>query len=178
MYHIESLLSGRLFLRPQLVGDRLYFISNLSGYLSLYAMDVGGSVPEPLLPPGLALQNPELLEGGLPFYVFPGLGKILVMIDRDGDENYQPQLIPLEGGYPEPAFGDRLADYRAYCLACDLERSLAYFGAEARHAQMVAGFRGNLETGALDQLGQSPWGSAPRGASADHTQVILTDEYT
>jgi hypothetical protein len=60
---IDSLLSARLFLSPQLVGDRLYFISNLSGRLSLYAMDYGGSVPEPLLPPEIALQNPELIDG-------------------------------------------------------------------------------------------------------------------
>ena len=60
---IESLLSARLFLNPQLAGDKLYFISDLAGRLSLYRMDVGGSVPEPLLPPGIALQNPELLGG-------------------------------------------------------------------------------------------------------------------
>ena len=24
------------------------------------------------------------------------------MIDHDGDENYQPFVIPLEGGFPEP----------------------------------------------------------------------------
>ena len=50
MYRIESLLSARLFLTPQLVGDRIYFLSNSSGHLSLYVMDKGGSVPEPLLP--------------------------------------------------------------------------------------------------------------------------------
>lgn len=33
---IESLLSARLFLAPQLAGGRLYYISNQSGRLSLY----------------------------------------------------------------------------------------------------------------------------------------------
>lgn len=50
MYRIESLLSARLFLNPQLVGERIFFISNLSGHMSLYRMDWGGSVPEPLIP--------------------------------------------------------------------------------------------------------------------------------
>ena len=50
MTRIEALRSARLFLAPQLVDNRLYFISNLSGQMSLYAMDEGGSVPEPLLP--------------------------------------------------------------------------------------------------------------------------------
>ena len=34
-------------------------------------MDAAGGVPEPLLPPQIALQNPELL-GGDPFFVLPG----------------------------------------------------------------------------------------------------------
>ena len=57
-------------------------------------MEYGGSVPEPLLPPGIALQNPELI-GGKSYFIFPKLGKILMMLDKDGDENYQPKLIPL-----------------------------------------------------------------------------------
>ena len=65
---IESLLSARLFLEPQLAGDRVVFISSLGGHLSLYSMDVAGSVPEPLLPPRIALQNPELV-GGYAFHV-------------------------------------------------------------------------------------------------------------
>src|SRR4051812_25941083 len=96
---IESLLSARLFLNPQLAEDRLYFVSDLAGRLSLYAMDVGGSVPEPLLPPGIALQNPELVDG-YPFYAFPELDRVVVMVDSDGDENYQPLVVPLAGGYP------------------------------------------------------------------------------
>src|SRR5262245_35128452 len=106
---IESLLSARLFLVPRVVGKRLYFYSNMSGKLSLYAMDHGGSVPEPLLPPDIALQNPHLI-GGKSYEVFPELGKILVMIDKDGDEKYQPKFVPIGGGYPTPVFGDQLAD--------------------------------------------------------------------
>src|SRR5580765_2355797 len=98
---IESLLSARLFLNPQLAGDRLFFVSDLAGRLSLYAMDVGGSVPQPLLPPGIALQNPELVGGEL-FAVLPDHDRIVIMLDKDGDENYQPHVIPLAGGFPEP----------------------------------------------------------------------------
>ena len=97
--NIESLLSARLFLVPQTAGKRAWFVSNLSGKMSLYAMDLG-DVPEPLLPPDIALQNPELV-GGHAFGVFPGLGGLLVMIDRDGDENCRPMLVPLDGGYPQ-----------------------------------------------------------------------------
>ncbi len=69
-YRIKSFLSARLHLSPQSAGERIYFVSNLSGKLSLYGMYYGGSVPEPLLPPHIAMQNPDLV-GGYSFFVFP-----------------------------------------------------------------------------------------------------------
>jgi hypothetical protein len=60
---IASLLSARLFLEPQLAQGMLYFISSLSGRLSVYAMEEDDGVPQPLLPPQIALQNPELIGG-------------------------------------------------------------------------------------------------------------------
>src|SRR5215510_12912145 len=99
-YRVESLMSARMFAVPQRADDKIFFLSNLSRHLSLYSMSYGGSVPVPLLPPHIALQNPHLLDGDLSFHVFRKLGKILVMIDRDGDENFQPMLIPVEGGFP------------------------------------------------------------------------------
>src|SRR5215211_7271936 len=117
---IESLLSARLFVNPQLANDRVYFVSDLAGRLSLYAMDAAGSVPEPLLPPGIALQNPELV-GGLPYFVLPAAGRIVVMIDHNGDENYEPLVIPLEGGFPEPLNHDAFGGRRSHLLDADLE---------------------------------------------------------
>ncbi len=178
---IESLLSARLFLSPQLAEDRLYFISNLNGRLSLYAMDFGGSIPEPLLPPNIALQNPHLMDG-YAFYVFPKLKKILVMLDHDGDENYQPMVIPIAGGYPEPAFGDAFANCRVHCAYVD---GLVYFNAESRSEQKAVAWQADLAplgagqaTGRLVKLGESKWGCEVAGVSADHTKVILTDNYT
>ena len=179
MLRIESLLSARLFIAPQLAGGRLYFLSNLSGRLSLYTMEVreGGSVPEPLLPPDIAVQNPHLMNG-YAFYVFPALGKILLMLDRDGDENYQPMLVPMTGGYPEPAFGDRLAPYRVHCLKCDPHRSLVYLNAESRSESKHEAYQGNLQTGALEKIGESVWGCYVAGVNAEHNRVTLLDGYT
>ncbi len=177
MFRIESLLSARLFLAPKLAGDRIFFISNLSGQLSLYAMDLGGSVPEPLLPPNIALQNPHLLDGNS-FYVFPKLGKILVMIDRDGDENYQPMIIPIEGGFPEPAFNDFFANYRSHLGPCDAEKNIAYLSCESRSEPMSDAFQANLATGELVKVGASRWGAAPVAANPNHDQVILADGYS
>jgi pimeloyl-ACP methyl ester carboxylesterase len=175
---LESLLAARLFLSPQLLGHRLFFLSNLGqgGHLSLYAMDAGGSVPEPLLPARMAVPNPELAEGKV-FVLFPILGKILLMLDQDGDENYQPMLIPLSGGIPEPAFGLAFDGYRVRCLESDPQRNLAYLSAESRSERMYASFQANLETGELVKLGQHVWGSYVDGVNADHTSVILVDRY-
>ena len=103
---IESLLSARLFMAAQLAEGFIYFVSDLSGRLSLYRMQwrAGGSVPEPLLPPHIALQNPHLMDGRS-FVVFPKLGRILLLLDHDGNERYQPMFIPQTGGFPEPALG-------------------------------------------------------------------------
>ena len=98
-FRIESLLAARQFVHPQVVGDRIYFISDLSGRLSLYVMDVGGSVPEPLIPPHIALPNPHHFDDAVVYRVLPHLGKILLMLDRDGDENYQAMFAPIAGGF-------------------------------------------------------------------------------
>jgi pimeloyl-ACP methyl ester carboxylesterase len=177
MARIESFLSARLFLAPRLHNYTIFFISNLSGHLSLYSMDYGGSVPEPLLPPEIALQNPELI-GGNPYFVFPKLGKILVMIDKDGDENYQPMLLPITGGYPEPAFNNYFANYRVHLGECDPKNQICYFSAESRQEQMNETYRGDLQTGQLLKLAQSQWGAYPDSHNKDHSKVTLMDGYS
>jgi pimeloyl-ACP methyl ester carboxylesterase len=173
---IESLLAARLFVEPQLAGDRLYFVSNLSGHLSLYRMDVAGGVPEPLLPPQIALQNPELVGGHL-FHVVPILGQIVVMIDRDGDENYEPFLIPLAGGFPEPLAPD-FEGRRSHLTELDPKTGTAYFAAESREESMIFALRADLETRTVETLGQSPYGAFPAAWSPDHSRVVLSDGYT
>lgn len=177
MYRIESLLSARLFLAPQMFADRIYFISNLSGRMSLYAMDAGGSVPEPLLPPNIALQNPDLL-GGHAFQVYPGLKKILVMLDHDGDENYLPMLIPLEGGFPEPVFAEQFSNHRVHLGLTMPEEGIAYFSSESRESALQTSFRANLVSGELVQLAQSEYGAFPAAVSYDHRRIVITDGYT
>lgn len=177
MYRIEALLSGRMFVSPQTVGDRIFFLSNLSGHLSLYAMRYGGSVPEPLLPANIALQNPHLI-GGLSFFVFPKINKILVMIDQDGDENYLPMLIPLEGGFPEHALEGFFQGTRCHLGDCDVNSSIFYLSAESRTEQASTGYRCNLATGQVTPLATSEWGAYPAAHSKDHKRVVLSDGYT
>lgn len=176
-FRIESLLSARLFLSPQLVGNRIFFISDLSGRLSLYAMDRGGSVPEPLLPPDIALQNPTLM-GGVPFYVFPKLKKILVMIDRDGDENYQPCFIPIDGGIPEPVFGDDFKDQQVHCSNCDNEKNIAYFQVDPRTSPVHKTYKVDLAKRKLEDLGESLYGNWVDGVNKEHSKFVLVDGYT
>ncbi len=176
MYQIESLLSARLFLSPQVVRDRIYFISNLSGKLSLYSMRFGGSIPEPLLPPHIALQNPHLT--GNPYRVFPELGKILVMLDNDGDENYQPMLIPTSGGFPEPAFNNFFKPFRVHLGECKVESSLVLLNSESRTESKQYAYLGNLKTGELTLLAESTWGAYPDGSNADCSKIIIAESYT
>lgn len=177
MARIDSFLSARLFFSPQLVDHRIYFISNLSGHLSLYSMAYGGSVPQPLLPPSIALQNPELIDG-YSFFVFPQISKILVMLDKDGDENYQPMLIPTSGGYPEPTFNNFFEDYRVHLGTCDSKHNICYLFAESRKEQMNESYMGKLSSGELLKLAESEWGAYVDAHNKNHTKVTIIDGYS
>ncbi|MCA9936738.1 MAG: S9 family peptidase, partial [Anaerolineales bacterium] len=176
MYRIESFLSARLFLVPQLVGNRIYFISNMNGRMSLYVMDHGGSVPEPLLPPDIALQNPHLMNGPS-FVVFPKLDKILVMIDQNGDENYQPMFIPLSGGYPEPFRADVFAGSSVTAGGEDLAQNLVYFIVQSRKEALFTAYRANLETGELINISESMYGAYPTARTKNHDQFAIIEGY-
>lgn len=174
---IESLLSARLFIEPQLADDRLFFVSNLSGHLSLYVMDASGGVPEPLLPPQIALQNPELVGGHL-FHVLPRLGQILVMIDADGDENYIPHVISIDGGFPEPLAAEVFAGGRSHLLHVDDETDTAFFTVESRDESLMTSFSVDLASRGAESLWQSPYGSYVAAWSPDHSHIVLVDGYT
>ena len=174
---IESLLSARLFVEPQLADDRITFVSNLSGHLSLYAMDASGGVPEPLLPPQMALQNPDLVGGEL-FHVLPGLGLILVMIDADGDENYVPHVIPLEGGFPEPLAAETFAGGRSHLVEVDDDAEIAFFSVESREKSAERAVRVHLPTRAAEAIWESQYGAYVAAWNPDHSRVALIDGYT
>jgi pimeloyl-ACP methyl ester carboxylesterase len=174
---IESLLSARLFVQPQLVDDRIFFVSNLSGQLSLYAMDASGGVPEPLLPPRIALQNPELVGGEL-YHVLPRIGEILVMLDSDGDENYIPHLIPTEGGFPEPVGDEVFTSGRAHLVKVDDDAGIAYFTVESREESVMTAVRVDVALRTAEPLWQSMYGAFVVAWTPDHSRVVLADGYT
>ena len=174
---IESLVSARLFVEPQLADDRITFVSNLSGHLSLYAMDASGGVPEPLLPPQMALQNPELVGGEL-FHVLPGLRLILVMIDADGDENYVPHLIPLDGGFPEPLAAEMFAGGRSHLVEVDDDAEIAFFAVESQEESVERAVRVHVPTRATEVIWESRYGAYVAAWTPDHSRVALVDGYT
>jgi pimeloyl-ACP methyl ester carboxylesterase len=176
-FPLESLLSARRLVSPQLVDDHIYFLSDMSGIISLYRMNKEGSMPEPLLPSGLALQNPHLMLGES-YVVLPKLRKILVMIDNNGDENYQPCFIPLEGGIPEPLFKDKYQKQQVACIHYDRDANIAYFYRDDRKTPNIECLRVNLRSLEQTSLGTSIYGNYCAGTSKDHSKVILIDGYT
>ncbi len=176
MYRIESLLSARLFLRPQMVDDRIYFLSNISGHNSLYVMDYGGSVPEPLLPPQIVLQNPHLIGGGS-FAVFSNLDQILVMIDQDGDENYLPMEVPIIGGFPEPAFHNFFENTRCHLGQVDAEKNLCVIMAESREEGVMTTYLCHFDTGEVEEIYASPYGAFPAIVNEDYSRMVLVEGY-
>ena len=140
-------------------------------------MDATGGVPEPLLPPQMALQNPELVGGEL-FHVLPALGQILVMIDANGDENYVPHVIPLDGGFPEPLADEPFSGGRSHLVHVDDDAEIAYFAVESREEASITAVRVHLPTRATEELWQSSYGAMVAAWTPDHSRVVLVDGYT
>jgi len=176
MFKIEALLSARLFLCPVLVDGRIYFLSNLSGHQSLYVMDHGGSVPEPLLPPDIVLQNPHLI-GGKSFAVFKDLGKIIVMIDQDGDENYLPMEIPITGGFPIPAFENFFANTRCHLGGVDASKNRCIISAESREEGILRTYLCHLDSNEVEEIFASPYGGYPVAINEDYSRLVLVEGY-
>jgi pimeloyl-ACP methyl ester carboxylesterase len=173
---VESLLAAKLYLSPQIAGDRLYFISNRTGHMSLFAMPLAGGEAVQLVPEDLALPSPKLL-GAEPFSVLSDLGKILLTIDDHGDENYQPYFIPIEGGTPEPVWGDRFAGQQVFSFA-DRTDQRAILVVSPRTDPNYASFLADLTTRELTGLGTSPYGNFPIGRNESWDQIAVVDGYT
>jgi pimeloyl-ACP methyl ester carboxylesterase len=175
-YRIEHLLSAPLFLSPQLAGDRIFFVSNLSGRLSLWAMDADGSVPEPLLPPDVALLTPELIVGEA-FVALPDLGVIVVMIDRDGNELQQPCVIPIDGGDPEPLFGDRFAGQQVALIELGQDGGGSIV-VDPRVRPELEAYGIDVASRSLVPLGSSRYGNLTIGHDQDRSRYAIIDQYT
>lgn len=175
MVAVESLLAARLFLSPQLVGDQIYFISNLSGRLSLYRMPLAGGVPEPLLLPNIALQNPDLV-GGYSYAIFPTLDTIVVSLDDNGDENYRPMRIPLDGGFPAPLFD--LANSRVAIQRADRERGTLHLAAETIGAPVFRVLAADMSSRELRELSTSEHFGGTLAVSDDGARALLVEGYT
>jgi pimeloyl-ACP methyl ester carboxylesterase len=175
-FKIEHLLSAPLFLSPQLVGDRIFFISDLSGRLSLWAMDATGSVPEPLLPPDVALLTPQLLTGEA-FVALPELGVIVVMVDRDGDELLRPCVIPIDGGDPQPLFGERFAGQQVQLLELDADGRGSIW-VDPRTVPEQEAYQIGVADKSLEPLDSSRYGNLPVGHNSDRSRYLLIDQYS
>ena len=170
-------MSATLFLAAQLAEDRIYFVSDMSGRLSLWAMDATGSVPERLLPADIALLTPELINGES-FVVVPKLGKIVIMMDNNGDENQQPCLVPISGGDPEPVFGDRFAGQQVMLVSLEPDGRGRLLVDPRKRPELEAYEFDLTQPGmGLNLLGSSKYGYFPTGRDVAGDRYVVVDEY-
>jgi len=174
---VDHLLSANLFLAPQLAEGRIYFISDLSGRLSLWAIDEAGSVPERLLPSDVSLLTPELVNGES-FVALPRFGTIVVMVDNNGDENQQPCVLSLTGGDPQPLFGDRFRGQQVMLI--DLEQDgRGILVVDDRTSPDLEAFEFDLTRpdNGLASLGTSKYGNFPVATDESRDRYVIVDEY-
>ena len=151
-------------------------MSNLSGRLSLYAMDAGGGVPEPLLPPDVGLFTPSQIDGEA-FVALPELGVVVVMIDHAGDENLQPCLVPVDGGDPRPLFGDRFAGCQVSLVELDQD-GRGTIVVDPRVRPEVEAYEIDVATTGLVPMGSSRHQNYPVGHDDDRSRYLMLDIYT
>ncbi len=99
------------------------------------------------------------------------------MIDQDGDENYQPMWVSLDGGEPELLAGERFTNQQVNCSHCDIERNLACLQVDPRNRPEYQTWLWNLETGEATDLGSSLYGNWYVGANEDYSKIALADGY-
>ncbi len=175
-FPIESLLSARQFLHPELSGSEVFFIANTPGHYGLYSMPLSGGVPIPLIPESIALQNPHLMNGKN-FAIFPRIDKIIVMIDENGNELYQPTIIPMTGGIPKPLFGDKYTGQQVNIIHADIRKNIIFFVIDDRKEPGMELVMVNLETMETTSLGKTPYGLLLLGISSDLEKAILAEGY-
>jgi dipeptidyl aminopeptidase/acylaminoacyl peptidase len=73
-------------------GERVLFVSNISGQFNLWSAELDGGWPEQLT---------TFLDNSVRGVAVREDGTILFHADRDGDEFHQLYRIPAEGGWPE-----------------------------------------------------------------------------
>ena len=172
----EALLTAKLHLVPEVAGDKLYFLSDSSGRMSLYAMPVAGGEKVQLIPDEIALPNPKLV-GSTVLAVLPQLGKIVLAMDTDGDENYRPHVVPIEGGTPEPLWPDRFAGQQVF-MNVDRSAALGLMTVAPRDEPIYRSYIADLATGELTEMASSPYGAFIVGHDAGYDRVAMIDAYT
>jgi esterase/lipase len=177
-FPVGSLLSARQFYGPKFFNDKVYFISNLIGHYSLYEMRREGSVPVPILPETISLTNPVLFHGSLIYEIIPNLEKILIMIDKDGNELFQPYLVSIKsGGLPENIFGDKFSDHQINLLDVDTDNNIAFFALDDRKSPGYELVGLNLENLDLNSMGKTPNGLILAGYSRDYRKILALENY-
>ncbi len=108
----------------------------------------------------------------------PGPGKIVVVLDNNGDENMQPCVVPIGGGDPEPLFGDRFAGQQVMLIRLDSDgRGRILVDPRKRPDLEAYEFDLTQPDAGLHLLGTSKYGYLPAGRDDDGGRYLIVDEY-
>lgn len=176
-YPIEALMAARQVQRPALNGDKVYFIGNLPGHYCFYEMSKAGGYPIPLIPEHIALQNPHLMNSPS-FGLVPKLDMAIIMVDKDGNELYQPMTVQLSaGGIPQPLFGDTYKDMQVTLSHLNPHTNIAFFNIDDRKSPGLELLRVNLETHEVFSLGKDPYGWYLLAVNDNATEGVIAKGY-
>ena len=176
---IESLLSARLFVEPQLATTASTFASNLSGHLSLYAMDADGrragaaaAAADRAAEPG-ARRRPSLPRASAtradPRDARRGRRRELRAARDPARRRLSRSRSPSR----------RSPGGRSHLVDVDDDAEIAFFAVESREESVDRRRSASISRPArAETLWQSPYGALRRRLDAGPLAVVLADGYT
>lgn len=116
---------------------KLFFTSNMSGKMNIWAMDLPGTFPY------LFSQYDESCGG---IQVDPHHRHVYAQFDKDGDENHHIYTLPYEGGIPKPFITGKSED-KFFLSETSEDGNRVYYMTSEGNPSFLNTYVHNLETG-------------------------------
>jgi dipeptidyl aminopeptidase/acylaminoacyl peptidase len=145
--------------------SRLLFSTNLNGRMNIWARD---------LPDGFPYLFAETSNSSQFIKEDKNQEYILTALDKDGNENYQMQILPPEGGLPSALFQAGTKEKHIFQELRD--DGNVYFATSRGNSSFLNGFRFNIHTGESKKLYEGSRGATFMTAVSPNGRKVIVSE--
>ncbi|SDN21359.1 S9 family peptidase [Alkalicoccus daliensis] len=145
--------------------SRLLFSTNLNGKMNIWAME---------LPHGFPYLFAHTEQSAQFMQEDEDKQFVLTALDEDGNENYQLQAVPFEGGLPQPLF-DAHSGEKHFFQEMKEDGSI-YFATSKDNPSFLSGYRYQPDTNSLTKLYDGKKGATFINAvSPDGSSIVVSE---